>query len=138
MESLNMTEESEAKDKVVSDDGVFTVSMGKKILLLINMNLLDLGTLPVNSTVPNPMLTHLQVTVGPSDSAAGHASTKPMDENGSSAEAFVPPVRMNAGVAVKRGMLYLYGGMCEDSHKQLTLNDFYSLGEMLRFCVKPE
>ena len=36
---------------------------------------------------------------------------------------------MNAGLAVKRGILYLYGGMFEDNHKQLTLNDFYGLGE---------
>lgn len=27
MEGLNMTEEDEAKERVVSDDGVFTVSM---------------------------------------------------------------------------------------------------------------
>lgn len=58
-----------------------------------------------------------------------------MDDSDSSPEMFVPPVRMNAGVAVKRGVLYLYGGMCEDSHKQLTLNDFYALGERWKLCV---
>merc|ERR1740137_448400 len=30
-------------------------------------------------------------------------------------------------MAVKRGVLYMYGGMYEDGDKQLTLNDFYSL-----------
>ncbi|KAK8390845.1 hypothetical protein O3P69_010516 [Scylla paramamosain] len=89
MESLKVAEE--AKKKVVSDDGVFTV------------------------------------TVGPSSSAGGQASSNQTNTGVSYPEVFVPPPRMNAGVAVKRGTLYLYGGMFEDNHKQLTLNDFYAL-----------
>ncbi|XP_069951716.1 kelch domain-containing protein 4 [Cherax quadricarinatus] len=30
-------------------------------------------------------------------------------------------------MAIKRGVLYLYGGMFEDGDKQLTLDDFYTL-----------
>ncbi|KAF2363618.1 hypothetical protein FHG87_005625 [Trinorchestia longiramus] len=40
---------------------------------------------------------------------------------------FWPPPRISAGVAVKGGVLYLYGGLYEEGDKQLTLNDFYSL-----------
>jgi hypothetical protein len=35
---------------------------------------------------------------------------------------------MNCGLAVKRGLLYLYGGLVEEGDKQFTLSDFYSLG----------
>jgi hypothetical protein len=35
---------------------------------------------------------------------------------------------MNCGLAVKHGLLYLYGGLIEDGDKQFTLSDFYSLG----------
>ena len=43
-------------------------------------------------------------------------------------DVFVPPPRINGGLAIKKNILYLYGGMYEDGDKQLTLNDFYSLG----------
>ncbi|ROT72898.1 putative kelch domain-containing protein 4 [Penaeus vannamei] len=76
------------EEKVVSDDGVFTV------------------------------------TVGPSSS-----STDKGDEasGGESSEVFMPPPRINAGMVVKKGILYLYGGIYEDGDKQLTLGDFYAL-----------
>uniref|UniRef100_A0A1B6DSU7 DUF4110 domain-containing protein n=1 Tax=Clastoptera arizonana TaxID=38151 RepID=A0A1B6DSU7_9HEMI len=38
-----------------------------------------------------------------------------------------PHPRMNAGLAVKHGILYLYGGVFEDGDKQYTLSDLYSL-----------
>lgn len=40
---------------------------------------------------------------------------------------FWPCTRMNTLLAVKNGILYLYGGMTEDGDKQLTYSDFYSL-----------
>ncbi|KAL3275296.1 hypothetical protein HHI36_020063 [Cryptolaemus montrouzieri] len=40
---------------------------------------------------------------------------------------FQPCPRINSGLAIKRGVLYLYGGMFEQGDKQITLNDFYSI-----------
>ncbi|CAH1099021.1 unnamed protein product [Psylliodes chrysocephalus] len=40
---------------------------------------------------------------------------------------FQPSPRMNCGLAIKHGILYLYGGMFEDGDKQITFSDFYSL-----------
>ncbi|XP_042892995.1 kelch domain-containing protein 4-like [Penaeus japonicus] len=84
----NMKVDDKTEEKVVSDDGVFTV------------------------------------TVGPSSS-----STDKADEatGSASAEVFMPPPRINAGMVVKKGILYLYGGIYEDGDKQLTLGDFYAL-----------
>nr|CAD7392510.1 unnamed protein product [Timema cristinae] len=42
---------------------------------------------------------------------------------------FAPSPRMNCGLVIKDGVLYLYGGLIEDGDKQLTLSDFYSLNE---------
>lgn len=77
-------------EKVISDDGVFTV------------------------------------TVGPSPSGVDSGNKNPGAEAGN-VDVFLPPPRINAGMVVKKGILYLYGGMYEDGDKQLTLNDFYSL-----------
>lgn len=38
-----------------------------------------------------------------------------------------PSPRMNAGLVICKGLLYLYGGIYEEDKKQCTLNDFYSL-----------
>lgn len=40
---------------------------------------------------------------------------------------FQPCPRINCGLAIKKGVLYLYGGMFEQGQKQITLNDFYSI-----------
>ena len=40
---------------------------------------------------------------------------------------FVPHPRMNTLLAVKHGILYMYGGIYEVGDKQLTLSDMYSL-----------
>ncbi|KAI0236404.1 Kelch domain-containing protein 4 [Lamellibrachia satsuma] len=40
---------------------------------------------------------------------------------------FVPRARMNSMLAVKNGVLYMYGGLYEEGDKQLTLSDIYSL-----------
>merc|ERR1712178_7643 len=40
---------------------------------------------------------------------------------------FMPRPRMNTLLAVKHGILYLYGGMVEDGDKQITLSDMYAL-----------
>ncbi|XP_043285970.1 kelch domain-containing protein 4-like [Venturia canescens] len=62
------------------------------------------------------------MTLGP---APVHSITNTSET--STANIFSPSPRINAGLAVKNGILYLYGGMFEDGDKQFTLNDFYSL-----------
>lgn len=42
-------------------------------------------------------------------------------------EVFTPHPRMNAGMVVKNGILYLYGGLYEDGDKQFTLSDMYAI-----------
>lgn len=88
-ENIEETMEVE-KSQVVSDDGVFTV------------------------------------TVGPA-SASGSAQGESMA--GDAITVFQPAPRMNCGLAVKHGVLYVYGGMVEEGSKQFTMSDFYSLGE---------
>ncbi|KAH8262441.1 hypothetical protein KR026_005772 [Drosophila bipectinata] len=39
----------------------------------------------------------------------------------------VPSARMNPGLCICKGVLYLFGGIFEEDDKQLTYNDFYSL-----------
>lgn len=48
---------------------------------------------------------------------------------------FSPSPRMNAGMAIKHNILYLYGGMIEDGDRQYTLSDFYSLGNIIAFKI---
>jgi len=92
--------EEEAKEnesKQIFDDGIFTVSIGAA-----DENDAD----------------------GASSSAAAASAQKRIAQ---SASAFVPEERMNAQVALKNNVAYLYGGMKEDGDKTLTLRDFYSL-----------
>lgn len=68
------------------------------------------------------------VTIGPS-TAANAVPTN--NDSGDVKKVFQPSSRMNCGLAVKHGTLYLYGGMIEEGSKQFTLADFYSLGKSL-------
>lgn len=74
-------------------------------------------------------LVFVQMVVGPSPSASqvGGAATEGSTAAGPAA--FTPSARMNAGLAVKQGKLYLYGGLYEEGDRQLTLSDMYCLGE---------
>jgi len=40
---------------------------------------------------------------------------------------FFPSPRINAGMAVKNNILYIYGGIVEEGNREYTLHDFYSL-----------
>lgn len=40
-----------------------------------------------------------------------------------------PSPRMKSGLAISKGVLYLYGGQIEQKNKQFTLNDLHSLGK---------
>lgn len=65
-----------------------------------------------------------KVTLGPSKSeCSGGSSLQKTD----TPIVFQPARRMNCGLAVKRGCLFLYGGMFEDGDKQITYSDMYSL-----------
>ncbi|KAG5896299.1 hypothetical protein JTB14_008855 [Gonioctena quinquepunctata] len=65
-----------------------------------------------------------KVTVGPALATVGSTSTF---SNEPLSKLFQPSPRMNCGLAIKHGVLYLYGGMHEDGDKQVTYSDFYSL-----------
>ncbi|XP_064473381.1 kelch domain-containing protein 4-like [Ornithodoros turicata] len=68
------------------------------------------------------------VTIGGANEAASADHT--MQEATTSRMAkdvLVPVARMNAAMAMKHNVLYLYGGMVEDGDKQFTLSDMYSL-----------
>lgn len=67
------------------------------------------------------------VKIGPQVSETSEISASCSIEMTSGAPAFLPNPRMNANLVVKHGILYLYGGLCEDGDRQLTLSDFYSL-----------
>lgn len=64
-----------------------------------------------------------KVTVGP---ALSQTNTT-VGKNGSENVEFQPSHRMNCGLAVKRGTLYLYGGLYEEDDKEITYNDMYAL-----------
>ena len=82
------------------------------------------------ATVPSGVVTvHTDgvftVTIGPQgDSTVGDVDG---GDTRSSSAPFVPHARMNSMLAVKHGVLYMYGGLYEEGEKQLTLSDIYSL-----------
>lgn len=65
--------------------------------------------------------------IGPASQGASLTGDGSQGDSGS--KIFSPPPRMNCGLAVKHGVLYLYGGMVEEGEKQLTLADMYALGK---------
>ncbi|XP_044252755.1 kelch domain-containing protein 4-like [Tribolium madens] len=65
-----------------------------------------------------------KVTVGPSLGCNTSSSEKTTSDG---PKVFQPSPRLNCGLAVKHGVLYLYGGMFEDGDKQVTFSDFYSI-----------
>lgn len=64
---------------------------------------------------------------GPSSQNPASANSSAGGSGAATADYFVPCPRMNPLLAVKQGVLYLYGGMYEIGDKQVTLSDFYSL-----------
>lgn len=67
------------------------------------------------------------VTVGgPSTSSTPYVSNIP-SLFGKPKPTNVPSPRMNPGLCVCKGTLYVFGGILEEDAKQLTYNDFYSL-----------
>ena len=74
------------------------------------------GAFTITSTVGT------EVTEGQGQASGSSAVT-------SKTKAYVPCSRFGANLAVKAGVLYLFGGMVEDGDRQYTLKDFYFLGE---------
>lgn len=83
---------------------------------------------PVGKTAENIKATTIsndgvfKVTVG---GACASNEVTSMDVD--APKVFQPSPRINCGLALKHGTLYLYGGMFEDGDITLTFNDFYSL-----------
>ena len=82
------------------------------------------GAFTITSTVGGGGGNSDEVNVTESE-AEKSSSTSGKSSNG-------PTPRFGASMAVaKSGQLFLFGGMVEDGDKQITLNDFYSLGETM-------
>jgi len=60
-------------------------------------------------------------------SVGGVNRLEDMEAETSGAHVTRPRPRMNAGLAVKHGVLYVYGGSYEDGDRQFTLGDMYSI-----------
>lgn len=65
-----------------------------------------------------------QVKIGP---ALGSAPGYQLGDEYKTVKVFKPHPRMGPLMAVKNGVLFLYGGMFEGGDKQFTFKDFYSL-----------
>ncbi|CAG0892096.1 unnamed protein product [Darwinula stevensoni] len=78
------------------------------------------------------------VRIGPSKDKEGSVeevvANLNLGENGASSRDVIRPCpRMNPGMFIKHGILYLYGGFYEDEKdRRITLGDLYTLGESAR------
>ncbi|XP_012215600.1 kelch domain-containing protein 4 [Linepithema humile] len=86
----------------------------------------ELEELPAQSSITDDGI--FTVTIGSSavptvSSALNHLSLTKKKEG----TIFFPSPRINAAMAVKHNVLYLYGGMVEEDDRQYTLCDFYSM-----------
>ena len=67
------------------------------------------------------------VKIGPQTGALSSSSTGQQGDAVMDVDNFMPRPRMNALLAVKNGVLFLYGGFFEVGDRQVTLSDLYSL-----------
>lgn len=67
------------------------------------------------------------VKVGPQSSVVQNTDAMDVDSSVTNENLFVPRSRMGSSLAVKNGVLYLYGGTFESDDTQWTLSDLYSL-----------
>jgi Kelch motif/Galactose oxidase, central domain len=77
---------------------------------------------PEESKVTSDDGVFTMVVGGPSKEAKASETDKSHSVDTSS-----PSPRMNAGMVVCKGNLYIYGGLFEQTHRQYTLSDFHSL-----------
>lgn len=72
-----------------------------------------------------------KVTVGP---AASSSDGTIVVSNGVCETKGHPHPRMNCGLAVKHGTLYLYGGLYENGDRMYTFSDLHALGKFYLSC----
>jgi len=81
-----------------------------------------------NSAMDTEEESVFKVTVGPQTGFSGSEELGGEGSRGSDCvNLFTPSPRMNTLLAVKGGVLYMYGGIYEDGDRQVTLADMYSL-----------
>ncbi|KAI5712697.1 hypothetical protein M8J75_010532 [Diaphorina citri] len=68
-----------------------------------------------------------KVTMGPASKSTGVGGPGSTGVGGPDTAVFTPRPRMSCGMAVKHGVLYVYGGLYEQDEVQYTLADFYAL-----------
>lgn len=77
------------------------------------------------------VMTIKQLVSAPEGAPQAEPDSEDEEEEGAGDEALGQPVepcpRSNAMLAVKQGLLYVYGGMFEVGDRQITLNDLYAL-----------
>lgn len=74
------------------------------------------------------------MTIGSSEPSTSSSSLEPISAMTNDKETkFFPLPRINAGMAVKHNVLYLYGGIKEEDNREYTFSDFYSLGTLINY-----
>lgn len=117
-----MEEEMEDEDEEEGGDEAMEVTTEK----VGNMNIEGAEDTEMSEGATNTFFDDgvFQVKIGP---ALGSILGEGTGERDQVVQVFQPHARMGALMAVKNGVLFLYGGMFERGDKQFTFKDFYSL-----------
>lgn len=117
-----MEEEMEDEDEEEGGDEAMEVTTEK----VGNMNIEGAEDTEMSEGATNTFFDDgvFQVKIGPS---LGSIPGEGTGEGDQVVQVFQPHARMGALMAVKNGVLFLYGGMFERGDKQFTFKDFYSL-----------
>lgn len=117
-----MEEEMEDEDEEEGGDEAMEVTTEK----VGNMNIEGAEDTEMSEGATNTFFDDgvFQVKIGP---ALGSILGEGTEEGDQVVQVFQPHARMGALMAVKNGVLFLYGGMFERGDKQFTFKDFYSL-----------
>lgn len=117
-----MEEEMEDEDEEEGGDEAMEVTTEK----VGNMNIEGAEDTEMSEGATNTFFDDgvFQVKIGPS---LGSIPGEGTGEGDQVVQVFQPHARMGALMAVKSGVLFLYGGMFERGDKQFTFKDFYSL-----------
>lgn len=117
-----MEEEMEDEDEEEGGDEAMEVTTEK----VGNMNIEGAEDTEMSEGATNTFFDDgvFQVKIGP---ALGSTPGEGTGEGDQAVQVFQPHARMGSLMAVKNGVLFLYGGMFERGDKQFTFKDFYSL-----------
>jgi hypothetical protein len=105
------------------------------MLFILSQNILFNSQVPAVPSSSSAVVSDdgiFKVTVS---SVTSVSSRQNVEGSSEARQAFTPSPRMNCGLAVKHGLLYLYGGLIEEGDKEFTLSDFYSLGKKHSVCI---